>query len=359
MGRYSDEPPRKDCVLHIPFDYSRGTRFIDTSPQKNDGEAIGNATDAASGLLGEAGLFSDDGDFIDVEGITVEDTWDLLSVSAWGDTDRAVDSTDVNVQFSYNTVSDHTDTVIDYTDDRSITDWQYGAAVYDGSEVRLYFALRDEPPRVVAQTAESGTIDDWELAIHTHGESKMDEARIYDTDLSDDQLTDIWGMAVDHNAVERVRDQWSTDGIPLLDDDNNVKLAGALSESDAEALRILDTILDARQLDFAGGNQLDRLAKLGGILRRDGETDDQLRSRIESRMAAARSGGDFESLLDVAEKAIRTDPTNITITRSGDAAGDVEAPSSDIDDAPLSQSTIESVLNEAALAGHEITVVAV
>lgn len=160
-----------------------------------------------------------------------------------------------------------------------------------------------------------------------------------------------------HDNVDIARENWDHGAIePRLDDplyDLVVALVSELYRIDGE----IERLFEQRFVDTATGIELDRLGRLVGVERPFGENDDAFRIRVKAGYAKATSTCDFESFAKVALKIIDGQASQLTITNEFDtkpATVIVEAPSSVLSDNPLSNSEIQSFLEDAVPMSHRV-----
>lgn len=353
MTRYSLEPPRTNLVAYHTFDDVDNDRVIDHSPQANDGAVVGDVTFGYTGVVGSAARMKDDGNNVAISGLSSFLPMAEVTSSVWGRSENVVATTDNNVSATLETSND----TITFTHsiDEPTTAWQFATLRYDGSTAELWYANDGNEPRAVQSTTISGDVQSFDVTVFTNGYGFVDDVRVYRTALMERYVRNLHEMATAHVLRDEVGAAWPTPGLPYRG--QNSRFAGTLTEAVAANTRELDAMLDARRIQTAAGEQLDRIGRrFGGITRKTDEEDDKYRRRIIGRVVAARSSGTFADILSAAATVIGTDENRITLDRQQPVTAVVTVKEAVIDQSVLTAAEVENILQDAVVAGHDLTV---
>lgn len=122
----------------------------------------------------------------------------------------------------------------------------------------------------------------------------------------------------------------------------------------------IDELHEQRFVDTATGKHLERIGARFGVEKKEGESEEKFRKRIEGARNASLSRGTYQDVARVAIDIMDTDPSNIDLKRAyetGDeGTGVVTVPGNVIDDSPLTQSEMANILSDAAVGGHRIQI---
>lgn len=126
----------------------------------------------------------------------------------------------------------------------------------------------------------------------------------------------------------------------------------------------IDQLYDQRFLSTATGEELERLGDIVDIDRKTGEGDNKLRQRIRGGFAVAVSKGTYDDIARVGHLVLDADPSDINIVTAEevyDKTGDpatvlIESDQSVIDSSALSSTEMETILTDAVVGGHRITI---
>lgn len=360
MTEFSLEPPRRHLVVHHTFDNVELDRVVDSSPQSTDGKIVGDVTFGHTGVVGEAARFSSEDADVDITAATDYYPAPTTTVTGWGRSERVVSSSETNV--TADLTIDGTHHALSHSESSDVSSWQYAAVEYDGAVARLYYAVRgDQRVEVVDTVDVSGTdVEAVTLSFKSNGYGFVDDARMYRRSIDRPYVRDLYEMGVDHAQRRNLKQAWENDGIPFLG--SNVRLAGALSEQKSAYFRDLDAVREARHVKDAAGEQLGRIGRGYGVQRETGEDDPTYRARIIGELAAGRSDGTFEDVLEAAATIVDTSSDRITLSTQFDTDPGtvfVNVQSSDLDDSELSTSSLSDMLDRSVPAGHKVSVVEV
>lgn len=120
-------------------------------------------------------------------------------------------------------------------------------------------------------------------------------------------------------------------------------------------------VLQRHHVDTAEGIELERIGDLVNVTRRTGESDEQLRQRIKIRGRVTVTSGTTDEMMELSALALETDFSNLSFPvdlATTPAEFPVEASTSVISDAVLSQQTIEDELSRGVPVGHRVTLTA-
>lgn len=356
MGQYSPEPPRRHCIVHHTFDYVSGDRVLDTSPQALNGTIVGNVTTGHPGVVGQAArMRSRDAD-VEING--AEDFFPMptITMAGWSDTQHPVPAGESNVHAGV--TIEGTTFELSHDVPKEVDDWQFAALDYDGNVARLFYGNLDgELFRADEVMVGGGEVTDAYVEFNTVGWGYADDVRMYKSNVGADGVSNIHLIGYDHNSENTFGHHWENPGIPYRAD--NSRLAGTLGEEKDLVFRQLDFIHEARHIEMAGGEQLDRLAQTAGVRRREGEGDAVYRARIIGTYAAGRSTGTTEDVIQATAAIVGTDPENVQIDTSYDSDPGtvfILLRNEDIDDTELSTDDVTEILGDTVMAGHTVEV---
>lgn len=356
MGQFSIEPPRRHCIAHHTFNFTTESKVVDISPQSTDGNIVGNVTFGHRGVVGQSARLADEDANVVIDDLDTYFPVPSTTIASWSRSERGVPSGEYNLRAQI--VVGGTAHKLSHTVSESVTEWQFGALEYDGTTARLYYGRLGEGLDCVGRTRIGGEAQQVSLQFNTDGFGFVDDTRLYRRTIGFDGIESVYKIGSEHQSVPRLKDFWPTPGIPFRG--GNRRLSGALAEETDEVRRTLDYLVEARHISSAGGEQLDSIGRVGGILRRENESDEVYRARIQGTLAAGRSSGTFEDLLEATATILETDIGAIELDT--DFAADpakafVYVQSSDLDNTPLDAADLTAILEDAVLAGHEIEVV--
>lgn len=379
MGTYSPEPSRRTCTLHVPLNHARGDDVPDASPHDNNATLQGGTF--VDGPIGRAIYFDEISERVEINNDVPLHRDRAFTVAAWarpepdrqGSDDTIVSKSgefsldnaqsDNGVSFTLEDANGNVHTIEhdQYLDPGTYT---HVAGTYDGMQMRLYVDGEE-----VASTMGGFDINTSSSSIYIGQGSALSspkqfigavsDVRTYREPLGEDEINDLVRLGTEHWAVDPVRQSWDNDGIPLRKE--NLQMAGALSESDAYVRRQLDYIHEARFIEDAAGHQLDRIGSVAGVTRREGESDAVYRGRIIGTVAAGRSRGTYEDILNAAAAVVGIDSGSVELDTNysaNPATVQVYIPNAAIEDSELDTNDISSILDDAVIAGHTIEVFA-
>jgi hypothetical protein len=377
MTLYSPEPPRKDCILHLPFDYIEDDVVLDMSPQKNDGVIAQGSPEKATGTVGE-GLYFDGNTQIDIpldvgglRDITLAarvkfgDKWSGISNNL-GNPILTEDAFTASMFANGETGEVHffiqpsdAGSASNISTSVSRNEWHTVVGVRRNTDVELYV---DGELRKTATTT-SGTLSTttaYKIGIKDSAsnlnDTVVDDPRIYRRALSRDEI-DALGSLREHNSRMDYREVWENEGVPYVANEPNARFANTLGEEDDYVKRQLDYIYDARHLDHAAGQQLDRIGLLIGLRREEDEGDERYRERIRGTMIAGRSAGTREDVIHATAQIVGIDKSDVRVEHAGTPGdGTVTIPNGALDDRALTTADVKDILEDTVIAGHSITV---
>lgn len=362
MTRFSIEPPRTDLIVHHTFDDVELDRVVDHSPQRIDGKVVGDVTFGHTGVDGNAARLRNNESDIEISAIGDQMPQDEIHTSSWGKSEREVSATALNV-FAQITI-DGTQHSLGHSTTEPTTTWQYASLSYDGEIAELRYAhVDDERPIVVDEVETTGQVTDFELTFYTNGYGYVDDVRIYRSSLRESWDKRLFDIGAKSQFVDEMGDAWDNDGMPYIRGAGNARLAGAFGEEKAYVNRQLDAVLQARHINTAAGHQLDRIGEISSIGRREGETDAHYRARIIATLAAARSDGTFDDLLQITATILDTSVNRVEIQKqwesnptSGIATAELFVRATDVDNVELTTSDLTDIMKNTVPAGHDIEV---
>lgn len=372
MGQFSIEPPRKQCRAHYTFEHIAGDRVVDMSPQKNDGDVEGTVN-RAPGFIGNgfdfdgstyvdvpSGLLEADEDFTVAFYVDVGDsTNEQRLISLRGDvtfSTRVTASGDLEVYTgTWHTIetgaSGPRHVSIDHNSDTDET------IVRVDSEIELVYAeevTADSETNIIGRSASTNG---------QYSRSVLDEIRVYREELTEQQQVFLYEMGARHQRVDDLGNAWDNKGLPFIKGKGNANLAGTLGEKQDAALRQLDYIIEARHVEDAAGQQLDRIGQVAGIRRQEGEEDPRYRARIIGTLAAGRSDGTFQGILEATASILDTDVGRVFLEEAwqndptaGVATARVYVRNEDLEDSALTASDLTDILKNVVAGGHDIEV---
>lgn len=371
MTEYSREPPRKDLVLHLTFDdRSQDNEPLDLSPQGHAASAVTGSVFLEPGSVGvgfsfdgstyidlPTGIISDTESFTVAFSLDPEDRPDEQRlVSLRGDitfTTRLTAANDLEVWTgTWHTVQTNVTEPVhfSFTHDASTDE---NVVRIDGKKVLTY-------TEAIASDADSNRIGASGFDASAKAHSIIDEVRVYRKILPVDQQVDLFEIGSVHGQLDNLGDAWDNPGIPYRIGAANANLSGALGEAHDANFRDLDRIRDAIHIDSASGIELDRKGRDHGILRKTGESDAVYRARIKGTLAAGRSRGTFDDLLETTAVVVETTEDRIFIDEQFDtdpATAFIYVRSEDLDEANLTASDVTAILKDAVPGGHDVQVV--
>lgn len=152
-----------------------------------------------------------------------------------------------------------------------------------------------------------------------------------------------------------------TDDGPNTSRSDGYDLIETLGQQYTDIYDDIEQLYDERLVQSASGSHLDRLGAKFDVERKTNETDDELRTRIIATRKASLSDGSYSDIADVAATALDVNPSQLNIRRPSDTntagTAEVRVSGTTISNAPLSQSTIDQLLSDAAVAGHTVDLI--
>lgn len=118
-------------------------------------------------------------------------------------------------------------------------------------------------------------------------------------------------MAINHNNVEDIVENWDHPLEPHPDDNLHALLEVVASENKRIDIE-LDELYDNRFLDTATGVELEKISDLVGVTRKTDEPDSKLRKRIRGAFAAHASDTTYESFTSAAMSILEAGPDAVT-----------------------------------------------
>lgn len=122
----------------------------------------------------------------------------------------------------------------------------------------------------------------------------------------------------------------------------------------------LDDLYDERFLDTATGHELEKIGQLIGIKRKEGESNEKLRTRIKAGFSAAASDTTYESFASASLSILDTNPSAINIKtppQSGSKVVEIEIDGKVINDNILNESEVSLLLNKSLSIDARVDVV--
>lgn len=356
MGEYSPEPPRRDLFLHHTYDAiePENSRVLDTGPQKHDGSIVGNVETGIPGIDGDAVRVSGDAD-AHVSVTAQPGTLSAITTSSWVYFDNPAEPGEAVWQLDLGGNES-----ISWSYPETMTGWHLFVGWYDGSHMRIYHGTEDTEPEQVVEESHSGNVqNDFLLQLDMSFSARIDDTRVYKTDLTTEQIRNIWRIAAERVLSPTVGRLWPTPGLPYEAGEGNERFVGTLAEKSAWVMRALDQIREARHIDDAAGAQLDNIGDLVGVRRRDGELDPQYRARIKSTFIAGRSGGTFDDILRGMAAILDTELDRIQLQRddASIATCEITVQTVDLNESPITATDLADAAEDMVLAGHAVNVV--
>lgn len=118
----------------------------------------------------------------------------------------------------------------------------------------------------------------------------------------------------------------------------------------------IDDIEDAKFVQSASGEHLDKLGHLVNVTRKFGETDDKYRKRVTVGYAIASASTTFDNFATIVFNMLDADTDDLEINPNYPAKVTVKTFGSTIDDNVLTESEIVDLLSSAVPAGHDVTI---
>lgn len=362
MTTFSIEPPRRELIVHHTFDDVEMDRVVDHSPQRIDGQVVGDVTFGHPGVVGASARLKNSNKDINIDPVSDQLPLDEVHATAWGRSERQVEATALNV-FATITING-TQYNLSHNPTEDAREWQYASLDFDGDTARLRYGKRDFlQPEIVDSVEAVGQVDDFELTFYTNGYGWIDDVRIYRTSLSLQEDDALFDLGATRQMVDAVGTAWDNHGLPFFRGQNNEILGSTLAEQKGYVRRQADAILEARHIQHAAGGQLDRIGEVAGIRRNENEGDDHYRARIIATMSAARSRGTFEDLLNTVTTILDTTDQRVTIERQWDsqptagiATAEIFIRATDIENIELTTAEFTSILKDTVPAGHDVEV---
>jgi hypothetical protein len=368
MTLYSPEPPRKDCVLHLPFDHIEDDKVLDMSPQKNDATSLGDR-EHITGVVGR-GLRLPGTSVVQTE----DSSLDIVegTISIWFKSEDKIQSTSVifdKYPYGYSILFNADGSLAirwgsesgGSTEQLDDGEWHHAALVgdKDANEVYLYVdGDKVDTTSYADPTGEDNTVDVGGRAGNSSVSTTVDvdNARIYRRPLSKSEINALISLS-EHNSRMDYREVWENEGVPYVANEPNARFANTLGEEDDYVKRQLDYIYDARHLDYAAGQQLDRIGLLIGLRREEDEGDERYRERIRGTMIAGRSAGTREDVIHATAQIVGIDKSDVRVEHAGTPGdGTVTIPNGALDDRALTTADVKDILEDTVIAGHSITV---
>jgi len=122
----------------------------------------------------------------------------------------------------------------------------------------------------------------------------------------------------------------------------------------------IDELYEERLIDTANGEHLERIAARYDLDRKRGESDEKLRLRTRAARLVAQSRGTYEDIARVALAVLDTEPEQVNLIRPSKSGkkgtGVLRVSSAALDGTPFSDAELISILSDAAVGGHRITI---
>jgi len=195
------------------FDEKEGTNAADSSGNSNSGTLQGNPQwRPSAGKIGGALEFDGDGDFVSIANESKFDFAGQITISAWvniasvpqewtaiitkGDSSWRLSTVQQTRRFHFS-VNDWNRITLDGMRTVDTNQWHHVAAVYDGSEMRIYV---DGSPDVSKPWTGGINANDFPVCIGENAEQTgrfwhglIDEVRVYNYALSEDEVAELAG----------------------------------------------------------------------------------------------------------------------------------------------------------------------
>jgi len=154
-----------------------------------------------------------------------------------------------------------------------------------------------------------------------------------------------------------IQDNWPYDRVVPTEEGAVYDLLTVL-ETEYDRIDVqLDELQEQRFIETATGVELDKLASEVGVVRETGESDKRLRFRTKIAKAITRSSGNIYELAQLFNLLFKDGATDITLTPVPDApAINVEVSDIIVQDAPVTQSKLESLLTQALPSGDALQI---
>lgn len=153
----------------------------------------------------------------------------------------------------------------------------------------------------------------------------------------------------DIDNTEEIVDNWEYP-INIHDEDNLYKLLKVLASQNKRLDVEIDELYKNRFLETATGRELEKIGQLVGVIRKTGEGDRKLRTRIRAGFAASASDSTYDSFASAAISILDASPETITFRtppETNPKVIEVEIDSSVFDNTPLTEEEIIVLLNGA------------
>jgi hypothetical protein len=160
------------------------------------------------------------------------------------------------------------------------------------------------------------------------------------------------GFTDQYDNLDAFRDALTDVSLRYRTDSNLAKLIRALLVEANFLSFQTNAILDAHHVDTATGSDLDKLGRLVGVTRQTGETDDHFRVRIKAYGYINVSSATTNDLIHLTGILLQTAVENVTVTSDLAANPATFQCAGPVVDTPLTDTEVESILNDAVAAGH-------
>lgn len=167
------------------------------------------------------------------------------------------------------------------------------------------------------------------------------------------------GDIEDKRNVTEAEKSWDS-GIAFGPTTNTYRLMRALLTEGNRMDQTLEEIYDQHHINFATGDDLDKIGDLVNIDRNTGESDARYRARIKGKFRAATIDTTFDQFAEFVASVLNTEIDNIdylTSYASRPAAVTISTQGAVYDALDLQPAEIKDVLDDGVPAGHEVRVV--
>jgi phage-related baseplate assembly protein len=147
--------------------------------------------------------------------------------------------------------------------------------------------------------------------------------------------------------------------VPLTDDKD---LTALVTASTGEAQRIeieAEQIYDDKFVSTATGKELEKIGDLVGVERKNAESDNKLRKRIQAEFAAQSSDTTFDNFASNALSILEARPSEVELTTPPEAPEKtviLNVDGSVIDENPLTRTELQSLLNRTLSSGGSVDI---
>lgn len=171
--------------------------------------------------------------------------------------------------------------------------------------------------------------------------------------------TERYNIISDNQNIKEAEAVWDS-GIEFASGSNTHRLMRALLSQADRMDDDLEEIYEQHHINSATREELDAFGKLVNVKRKSGEPDDKYRSRIKATFRASTIGTTFDQFTEFCATVIDTDIDNLNFTTPYDnnpATVVVGADSDVYDNATLTPTEVQTLLESGVPAGHAVSIV--